>query len=288
MRMVRRISIPEVVLDSIVSARKAGLLYVSDDKPGLTRKRAGNGFSYRDSDGKVLKERNTLVRIKRLPIPPAWSDVWICPSENGHLQATGRDARGRKQYRYHADWRAFRDSTKYDRMIAFGKVLPVTRRQVKEDLKAPGLSRPKVLAAVVRLLETTLIRVGNDEYARDNSSYGLATMRHKHVKSKRGEVTFEFRGKSGKDHSIEVRDAELRKIVKKCLDLPGYELFQCLDESGEHHDVTSTDVNDYLHDIAGDKYTAKDFRTWAGTVLAASSLSDLPAMLKEKSWQPAL
>ncbi len=264
----------EVVPDPITSARKAGLRYVNDEQPGLTRHRAGRGFTYRDAQGKTVRDRATRERIARLVIPPAWKDVWICPLENGHLQATGRDARGRKQYRYHADWSAFRDSTKYDKMIAFGRALPAIRRRVKRDMKGPGLSRTKVLAAVVRLLETTLIRVGNDEYARENSSYGLTTIRHRHVKTKGRAVTFEFRGKSGKDHAIDVRDPALRKIVKKCLDLPGYELFQYLEADGTRHDVTSTDVNDYLHEIVGDAFTAKDFRTWAGTVLAARALRE--------------
>lgn len=257
-----------------VSAREAGLRYVSDKRPGISRRREGRAFKYVDAHGKVVRDEQTLRRIKSLVIPPAWENVWICPSANGHLQATGYDVRGRKQYRYHPDWRKVRDETKYDRMSAFGKALPGIRRRVAHDLALPGLPREKVLATIVRLLETTLIRIGNDEYARDNHSYGLTTMRNKHAKVRADKISFSFRGKSGKQHVIDVRDRKLASIVKRCRDLPGYELFGYLDETGKAVDVTSGDVNDYLHEIAGSDFTAKDFRTWAGTVLAARALQE--------------
>jgi DNA topoisomerase I len=261
-------------VDPVASAKEAGLRYVTDSKPGIHRKKRNGDFIYIAPDGKRIGDHNELVRIKRLAIPPAWTDVWICPSENGHLQVTGRDARGRKQYRYHPDWRKVRDETKYDRMIAFGKALPEMRRRVARDLRKPGLPREKVLAAIVRLLETTLVRVGNEEYARDNKSYGLTTMRDKHARISREKVTFEFRGKSGRNHEIDVLDPRLAGIVKRCRDLPGYELFQYLDEHGNVVDITSSDVNDYLRQITGEDFTAKDFRTWAGTVLAARALQE--------------
>ena len=256
------------------SAREAGLRYVNDTKPGWGRIRKGKQFVYVNEKGREIRTAAVLGRIRHLAIPPAWEDVWICPVENGHLQATGRDVRGRKQYRYHEDWRKTRDETKYQNMVAFGKALPRLRRKVNRDLNHKGLPREKVLATVVRLLETTLIRVGNDEYARDNKSYGLTTMRNRHVKVRGGTVSFTFRGKSGKDHHIDLENRKLAGIVRRCRDLPGQELFGYVDEEGKAVDVSSGDVNAYLREVTGAKFTAKDFRTWAGTVLAAKALQE--------------
>jgi DNA topoisomerase-1 len=255
------------------SAKQAGLRHVSDDSPGIRRVRAGQGFRYVGTDGNPIGNQDMLARIRSLVIPPAWTDVWICPQENGHLQATGRDARGRKQYRYHPRWRATRDGTKYDRMTAFGKALPVIRAKTEEHLKLPGLPREKVLATVVRLLELTHIRIGNDEYAECNHSYGLTTLRDQHARIDGSTVRFSFRGKSGVRHAVELRDSRLAKIVRGCQELPGQELFQYVGDEGNVRDVGSADVNDYLREIAGEEFTAKDFRTWAGTVLAACELS---------------
>lgn len=268
--------------DPVQAARSAGLRYVSDEAPGIRRvapPRGRGAFVFRTADGKAVRDPATLGRIKRLAIPPAWTGVWICPSEHGHIQATGRDARGRKQYRYHPDWRAVRDETKYERMIAFGRALPAIRRRVRRDLAARGLGRRKVLAAMVRLLESTLIRVGNEEYARQNHSFGLSTMRDRHVRVRpqRGEIQFRFRGKSGKHHEIDLRDPQLATIVKRAQDLPGQDLFQYLDDAGEPQRIRSEDVNEYLREIAGTDYSAKDFRTWAGTVLAAMALQQFAA-----------
>ncbi len=263
-----------LVTDPIESAREAGLRYVSDDRPGIRRVRRGNGFRYVQPDGQPVRDRDTLRRIRSLAIPPAWTDVWICLLANGHLQATGHDARGRKQYRYHPRWRAVRDETKYDRLIAFGQALPRIRARVEQDLAQPGLPRSKVLATVVRLLETTLIRVGNEEYARTNGSFGLTTLRNRHVSVEGESVRFSFRGKSGIRHTIRVDDRRLARIVQRCQDLPGQELFQYLDDDGTPRDIDSADVNAYLHEIAGQEFTAKDFRTWAGTVLAARALQE--------------
>jgi len=257
------------------SAEAAGLRYVSDEEPGIRRQKAGSGFRYLDPAGKVVRDPGELARIKSLAIPPAWSDVWISPLKNGHLQATGRDARRRKQYRYHRRWREWRDDSKYAHMIAFAKALPKIRARVARDLKQPDLSRDKVLATVVRLLETSLIRVGNEEYARDNKSFGLTTMRDKHVEVRGARIKFEFRGKSGKIHCVDVEDRLLAAQVRKCQDLPGQELFQYLDDHGQRQDVKSEDVNNYLREVAGAEFTAKDFRTWAGTVLAAMALREL-------------
>jgi DNA topoisomerase-1 len=230
------------------------------------------GFAYFDANGKRITDDDVVKRIQKLAIPPAWTDVWICPSAKGHLQATGRDARGRKQYRYHPKWREVRDETKYDRLLAFADALPAIRKRTEQDLALPGLPREKVLATVVQLLERTCIRVGNDEYARANRSYGLTTMRDRHVKVNGSSVRFEFRGKSGKAHIIDLRSRRLARIVSRCRDLPGYELFQYVDEDGSRQVVDSADVNAYLREISGADYTAKDFRTWAGTVLAARAL----------------
>ena len=263
------------VTDPVESARVAGLRYVSDAMPGIRRKRAGKYFSYVGVDGKPIHDPEELRRIKSLAIPPAWTDVWICPVPDGHIQATARDAKGRKQYRYHPRWREVRDETKFSRMIAFGQALSALRERVDQDLKLPGLPREKVLATVVRLLETTLIRVGNAEYARDNRSYGLTTMRDKHVDITGTTVHFAFKGKSGKKHTIDIKDRRLANIVKRCKDLPGYELFQYIDDQGQKQDVDSADVNAYLREITGQDFTAKDFRTWAATVLASLALQEL-------------
>ncbi|HLS47072.1 MAG TPA: hypothetical protein VK012_01045 [Gemmatimonadales bacterium] len=259
----------------MASAREAGLRYVSDGKPGIRRRRAGKGFSYLDPDGRTIRDAETLARIRGLAIPPAWTDVWICPSPKGHIQATGRDARGRKQYRYHAGWHAVRHETKFGRMLAFSAALPAIRRAISADLSLAGLPRRKVLAAVVSLLESTGIRVGNDEYARNNDSYGLTTLRDHHVAIKGSRIAFEFRGKSGKTHTVGLADRRLARIVARCQSIPGEELFQYLDEDGERQVVGSGDVNDYIREIAGDDFTAKDFRTWAGTLLACAALLEL-------------
>jgi DNA topoisomerase-1 len=259
------------------AAKSAGLRYVSDGDPGIRRRRAGKGFSYIAVDGKPLRDKAELRRIKALAIPPAWNDVWICPLPQGHIQATGRDAKGRKQYRYHLQWRAVRDETKYDRMIAFGEALSQIRERTEHDLALPGLPREKVLATVVRLLEVTLIRVGNEEYARYNRSFGLTTMRNKHVKVNGSKMNFRFRGKRGILHSIDLTDHRLARIVRRCQELPGQELFQYVNEEGETQSLGSADVNDYLREITGQDFTAKDFRTWAGTMLAAIALHEFKA-----------
>ena len=257
-----------------LAARYAGLRYVDDRRPGISRQRRGKGFSYVHSDGRPMCDGETLTRIRSLAIPPAWRDVWICPDPNGHLQATGRDARGRKQYRYHPRWREVRDGNKYERMIAFGRALPLIRRRVQKDLAQPGLSREKILATIVRLLELTLIRVGNEEYAKSNDSFGLATMRDRHVQVNGSMLRFQFRGKSGVVHTVDLEDRRLARIVRRSRELPGYELFQYIDEAGERRTIDAADVNAYLKAIAGNEFTAKDFRTWAGTVLAARALSE--------------
>jgi DNA topoisomerase I len=261
----------------MASAQAAGLRYVSDWQPGIRRQRVGRGFSYLGVDGQRIGAAEELRRIKALAIPPAWTEVWICPQPNGHLQATGRDAKGRKQYRYHPQWRTVRDTTKYDRMRLFGERLPLLRAQVAQELARPGLPREKVLAVVVRLLETTLIRVGNREYARDNHSFGLTTMRDRHVEISGATLQFQFRGKSGKQHTLGIKDRRLARIVKRCRDLPGYELFQYIDADGQHQTIDAADVNDYLRHISGEDFTAKDIRTWAGTVLAVCALCEFEA-----------
>jgi DNA topoisomerase-1 len=254
------------------SASAAGLHYTLDEGPGLTRTRAGKGFVYRDAQGRVVRDEHVLARIRSLAIPPAWTDVWICPNAAGHLQATGRDSKRRKQYRYHPRWREVRDETKYQRLVDFARLLPRLRARVQADLGRPGLDRRKVIATVVRLLETTLIRVGNEEYARANRSYGLTTMRDSHVDVSRGRLRFRFRGKSGRDHVIDLRDPHLCRIVKSCQELPGQQLFQYLADGGRRRAIESADVNAYVREVAGADFTAKDFRTWAGTVLAAWAL----------------
>jgi DNA topoisomerase I len=254
------------------SARSAGLRYVSDTDPGIVRVRVGKGFRYRDARGRRVTNTATLARIRGLVIPPAWERVWICTSPRGHIQVTGRDARGRKQYRYHPRWTETRDDSKYGRLVAFARALPVIRRRTARDLKAPPLSRMRVLATVVRLLETTSIRVGNEEYARANGSYGLTTLQDRHVTVKGSKIRFRFRAKSGVLQTIDLDNAALAHSVKKCQDLPGQTLFQYLDDAGRRASVGSADVNAYLRDVTGDEFTAKDFRTWAGTVIAACAL----------------
>ncbi|KMO19198.1 DNA topoisomerase IB [Methylobacterium platani] len=261
-------------VDTRDAAREAGLAYVSDEEPGLRRKRNGRGFAYVDANGAKVRDERTLARVKALAIPPAYTDVWICRHANGHIQATGRDARGRKQYRYHPEFRQARESTKFAHMMSFAEVLPGLRATVQEHMARRGLPREKVLATVVHLLETTLIRVGNDDYAKQNKSYGLTTLRDPHVRIEGRELRFRFKGKSNKVWELAVHDRRVAKIVKACQDLPGQELFQYLDEDGVQRDVTSADVNAYLREITGRDITAKDFRTWSGTVLAAMALRE--------------
>ena len=255
------------------AAKEAGLTYVSDQVPGIRRLRSGTGFRYVAPGGAAVRDPRELARIKALAIPPAYSDVWISPDPHGHIQATGRDARGRKQYRYHKKWREVRDETKFDRMIGFAKAVPRIRAGVARDLARPGLPREKVLATVVALLEATAIRVGNEEYARENDSYGLTTMLDEHVRVKGEVLRFRFRGKSGKDHDIAVRDKRVAKVVKACLGLPGEEIFGYLDDDGSRHAIASHDVNAYLRELAGDDFTAKDFRTWEATLGCALALA---------------
>ena len=256
------------------AARSAGLRYTTDSRPGIRRKRKGKQFCYISPEGKLLRARDDLQRIRALVIPPAWTDVWICTDPRGHLQATGRDARGRKQYRYHPKWREVRDETKYYRLIGFAQALPAIRRRTAADLRGSKLSRERVLATVVALLEKTLIRVGNDEYAKQNRSFGLTTLRDGHVAVNGGRVRFMFRGKSGVEHEIDLNDRRLAQIVRQCRDIPGYDLFQYYEADGARRTVGSGDVNAYLKEIAGEDYTSKDFRTWAGTVLAAQLLRE--------------
>lgn len=264
-------------IDPVQSAKSAGLRYVTDTRPGIRRQKAGTGIVYFDTNGEAIRDAEVLARIKSLAIPPAWRNVWICPIAHGHVQATGLDAKGRKQYRYHPRWREVRDDTKYDRMLIFARALPAIRRRVERDLSRSGLPREKILATVVRLLETTLIRVGNEEYARQNDSFGLTTMRDRHVDVSGATLKFEFRGKSGITHAIDLTDRRLAKIVKQSQDLPGYELFQYIDENGAGRSIDASDVNTYLKETTGDEFTAKDFRTWAGTVLAAQALQEFQA-----------
>jgi len=258
----------------VASAHSAGLRYISDETPGIRREKSGQRFRYRYPTGKLATEREVLRRIKSLAVPPAWTDVWVSPDPCGHLQATGRDDRGRKQFRYHPRWRKVRDETKYERMLAFARALPNIRKRALRDIALPGLPRNKVLATVVRLLELSLIRVGNEEYARENASFGLTTMRDRHVDVYGSSMRFHFRGKSGKWHDVDIRDPRLAKIVRACQDLPGQELFQYLDEDGQRRDVDSNDVNLYLREMSGADFTAKDFRTWAGTVLTLLALRE--------------
>jgi DNA topoisomerase-1 len=262
-------------LDSIATAELAGLRYVTDDRPGITRRRAGRGFSYRAPDGSAIRDRRRLAEFKALAIPPAWTDVWICPNPNGHILATGRDARGRKQYRYHPRWRSVRDATKFDRMVPFGRALPALRARVERDLALRGLPREKVLAAVLRLIDVTLLRVGNDEYARLNDSFGASTMRNDHASVRGGRVQLAFRSKHGREVQVRIADRRLARIVRRCQDLPGEELFGYLDELGAERDVRSEDVNDYLREVAGGDFSVKDFRTWGASVLATGLLGEI-------------
>jgi DNA topoisomerase-1 len=272
-REKKKVAEIEVAQDPVEVAEEAGLRYVGDDQPGYTRKAKGDDFEYFDTDGKAIRDETRLLRIRRIAIPPAYKDVWICPSPNGHIQATARDARGRKQYRYHERWREARDENKYDRILVFGKALPKIRRQVHKDMGLRDLPRNKVLATVVHLLGRTFIRIGNEEYARENQSFGLTTMRNRHVDVKGAKLTFSFKGKSGVKHEIDVSDRRLANIIRKLQDLPGQDIFQYEDEAGEVRNVDSQDVNDYLQEITGEEFTAKDFRTWAGTVLTAMALN---------------
>lgn len=258
--------------DPVDSARSAGLRYVNDQKPGIRRLKSGKGYRYVDSDGTAIKDDSVLARIKSLAIPPAWQQVWICPSPNGHIQATGRDARGRKQYRYHPRWRAVRDEVKYGRMLQFGKTLPLLREKVEADLRQQGLPRTKVLAAIVKMLDLTGVRIGNEEYARTNQSFGLTTLLNKHVRISGTQIELRFRGKSRIQQSLTLRDRRMANIIKGMRELPGQELFQYVDEAGELHTVGSGDVNEYLQELTGEDYTAKDFRTWMGTMLATLTL----------------
>jgi DNA topoisomerase-1 len=260
--------------DAKEAAEEAGLIYVTDEDAGLKRERRGDGFTYRRVNGDRVTDEATLERIRKLAIPPAWTDVWICPRPNGHLQATGRDARGRKQYRYHPQFRQQRESTKYEHMLEFARSLPAIRERIAEHMARKGLPREKVLATVVHLLETTLIRVGNDEYTRDNKSYGLTTLRNPHVSVEGAQLKFRFKGKGGKRWELRVRDRRVARIVRACQELPGQRLFEYIDEDGELREVTSSDVNAYLKEITGHDVTAKDFRTWAGTVMAALALQE--------------
>src|SRR5437762_3296411 len=262
----------KIVEESIEAAEEAGLRYVSDDQPGYTRKAKGDDFEYFDTEGKPIRDEQRLLRVKRLAIPPAYTDVWICPSPNGHIQATGRDARGRKQYRYHERWRLIRDENKYEKIVLFAQTLPKIRKRIEADLALRGLPRTKVLATVVHLLQRTFIRVGNEEYARENKSFGLTTMKDRHVDVKGSKLRFRFRGKSGRQHEVDVTDRRISRIISNLQDLPGQSLFQYLDDEGNVRDITSQDVNEYLREITGEDFTAKDFRTWAGTVLAAIAL----------------
>jgi DNA topoisomerase-1 len=263
---------PEV----IEAARAEGLRYVTDREPGIRRIKSGRGFKYVHPDGRVVKDEAHLKRIRSLAIPPAYKEVWICLSAQGHLQATGKDARGRKQYRYHAKWREHRDTAKFGRMLEFGRALPRIRRRVSQHLRLPGLPREKVLAAIVRLLECTLVRVGNEEYARANGSYGLTTLRDRHVNIKGHTLRFEFRGKSGIMHQVALSDPALARIVQRCQDIPGQELFQWIDEDGQRRGIDSNDVNEYLREASGSDFTAKDFRTWFATIEALKLLSTRP------------
>jgi DNA topoisomerase-1 len=263
--------------DEVAAAREAGLRYVTDDRPGITRRRAGTGFSYRDPFGARITERSEIERIRGIGIPPAWTSVWICPNPRGHIQATGRDARGRKQYRYHKDWRAVRDASKFERLLAFGHALPTLRERLEADLALPGVPRERILATVVWIIDRTLMRVGSEEYARTNDSYGATTLRNDHVEIEGAEVALSFRGKHGKEHRADFRDRRIAAILRRCQDLPGESLFSYVDELDEVRTVDSGDVNDYLREIAGDSFTVKDFRTWGGSVRCFRLLCDAGA-----------
>ncbi|MFS2156616.1 DNA topoisomerase IB [Pseudomonas sp. Pseusp122] len=255
------------------------LHYVEDTQAGFSRKILRGKFVYFDTDGQRIRDTDEIQRINALVIPPAYTDVWICPDPRGHLQATGRDARGRKQYRYHPRWREIRDQNKYSRMIEFGLALPKVRKQIEAQLAEPGMGRNKVMATVVSLLDATLIRIGNSQYARDNRSYGLTTLRNKHVEVHGADILFQFRGKSGVEHQVSITDRRLARVIKRCMELPGQNLFQYLDDQGARHTVSSADINAYLHELTGADFTAKDYRTWAGSALALATLRKL-------EWEP--
>ncbi len=267
--------------DAVESAREAGLRYVTDAMPGIRRQPRGDNFVYIDSDGFPIDDEHVLARIRSLAIPPAWTGVWISPTSRGHLQATGRDAKGRKQYRYHPRWREVRDANKYERMIAFAEALPSLRTRVSSALALPGLPREKVLATIVRLLDETDVRVGNQEYVRENDSFGLTTLQSQHAEVSGSHLRFSFRGKSGKEHTVAVQDRRVAKIVRRCQELPGFELFQYIDDEGNTRLVDSSDVNEYLREVTGQDFTAKDFRTWAGTTIAAHELKALGGFSSE-------
>ena len=267
---------PQPGLHPVKAAALARLQYVTDQRPGIRRHKSGKGFRYVGPNGQTVRQAATLARIRGLAIPPAWTDVWICPEPRAHLQATGRDAKGRKQHRYHPDWRTIRDETKFHRMQAFAGALPTLRRRVSADLARTGLPRGKVLAAVVQLLERSLIRVGNDEYVRENQSFGLTTLRDRHVTVRGNTLQFRFRGKSGKHHMIDVNDRRLARVVRQCRDLPGQDLFQYVDDEGRRQRIGSGDINRYVRDATGQEFTTKDFRTWWGSVLAVTALRELP------------
>jgi DNA topoisomerase I len=268
----RKVTVTLLPSDPVESARIAGLRYVCDDLSGIRRKRRGTGFTYVNPNGTTVRDKDTLARIRSLVIPPAWSDVWISPVREGHLQAVGIDARGRKQYRYHPLYRKVRDATKFTRMVAFGLVLPKIRERAEHDIRLPGLPKERVLATIVQLLEQTCIRVGNEEYTKQNESFGLTTLRDEHVEIDGPNIRFRFRGKSGQEHDLELHDRRLAKIVFACQCIPGQELFQYIEADGEYHKISSGDVNDYLREITGEDFTAKDFRTWVGTTQAAQVL----------------
>lgn len=269
--------LPAEISDPKLAARAAKLRYVNDKRPGVTRERVDEGWRFRKPDGSEITDEDEIARIRKLAIPPAYTEVWICPDPKGHLQAVGRDARGRKQYRYHPRWREVRDEAKYGKMLVFGRLLPKIRAQVSEDLGLPGLPKRKVVAAIVALLEKTMMRVGNEEYAKTNKSFGLTTLRTRHAKVSGARMAFDFRGKHGVKHHIDLDDRRLARVVTRCRDLPGQDLFQYLDEDDERRTVGSEDVNEYLQEVSGEEITAKDFRTWAATTLAAVTLRDFEA-----------
>lgn len=273
---------PDAVDEHVATAAAAGLTYVTDVLPGIRRKGSGRGFAYYDVDGSLIRDREAIRRIRSLAIPPAWSNVWICPDPNGHIQATARDAKARKQYRYHPRFRAARDESKFGRMLRFSQVLPTLRERIEHDMERPGLPRRKVLAMLVRLLEKTHIRVGNDEYAKQNRSYGLTTLRRRHVNVRGATLKFEFRGKSGVPHSVTISDRRVARIVQRCIELPGADLFQYVSGDGSRESVTSADLNEYLREVTGLDATAKDFRTWAGTMIAARALRDIGPATSER------
>ncbi|NPD67908.1 DNA topoisomerase IB [Lichenicola cladoniae] len=273
-KVAPRPDLADVSVDGREAARAAHLHYVDDSKPGFTRRLGPDGLTYFAPNGEAVTDEAVLVRLKKLAVPPAYTDVWICRDPKGHLQAVGRDARGRKQYRYHPDWRSIRDEAKYGKMLVFGEKLPALRAQVQKDLTRPGLPRAKVLATVVALLEKTMMRIGNDEYAKTNKSFGLTTLRRRHAKVSGTGLVLDFRAKHGIQQHIELKDRRLAGIVSRLQELRGQELFQYLDEDGIQHDISSHDVNEYLQEVTGEDITAKDFRTWAATNLAALALHE--------------